>query len=76
MEEEQASPPRRTLGDYVMYRRPRHFSSVVIPTTTRALAPFSLLSSVPSKSHQRIMRIHIHIWIHFMNWWEPWASIR
>jgi len=37
MAEEQTPPPRRTLGDYVMYWGPRHFSSIAIPTTTRAL---------------------------------------
>jgi len=37
MAEEQAPPPTRTLGDYVMYQGPKHFSSIAIPTTTRAL---------------------------------------
>ena len=37
MAEEQTSPPRRTLGDYVMYQGPRHFYSIAIPSTTKAL---------------------------------------
>jgi len=37
MVEEQASPPRRTLGDYVMYQGPRHFSSIAMQATTKAL---------------------------------------
>ena len=37
MAEEQAPPPRRILGDYVMYKGSRHFSSIAIPITTRAL---------------------------------------
>ncbi|XP_068504555.1 uncharacterized protein [Phaseolus vulgaris] len=37
MAEQQAPPPRRTLGDYVMYQGPRHFSSIAIPTTAKAL---------------------------------------
>jgi len=37
MIENQASPPKRTLGDYVMYQGPRHFSSIAIPATAKAL---------------------------------------
>jgi len=37
MAEEQAPPPRRTLGDYALHQGPRHYSSIAIPTTTRAL---------------------------------------
>jgi len=37
MAEEQAPPPRRTLGDYVMYQGPKHFSSIAIPATAKAL---------------------------------------
>ncbi|XP_068465847.1 uncharacterized protein [Phaseolus vulgaris] len=37
MAEQQEPPPRRTLGDYVMYQGPRHFSSIAIPTTAKAL---------------------------------------
>ncbi|XP_068498515.1 uncharacterized protein [Phaseolus vulgaris] len=37
MAQEQAPPPRRTLGDYVMYQGPRHFSSIAIPATAKAL---------------------------------------
>jgi len=36
-EKEQASPFRGTLGDYVMYQGPRHFSSIAIPATAKAL---------------------------------------
>ena len=36
MVEEQAPPPRRTLGDYVMHQGLRHFFSI-LPATTRAL---------------------------------------
>jgi len=35
MVEEQAPPPRRVLGDYA--QGPRHFSSITIPATTKAL---------------------------------------
>jgi len=37
MVEEQAPPPRRTLGDYVMYQGSRHFSSIAIHATAKAL---------------------------------------
>jgi len=37
MVEEQVSPPRRTLGDYVMYRSPRHYSIIAIPVISKAL---------------------------------------
>jgi len=37
MAEEQAPSPKRTLGDYAMQQGPRHFSSIAIPATTRAL---------------------------------------
>jgi len=37
MVEEQASPPMRTLGDYVMYQWSRHFSSIAIPVIAKAL---------------------------------------
>jgi len=37
MSEEQGLPPRRTLGDYVMYQGSRHFSNIVIPATAKAL---------------------------------------
>jgi len=37
MTEEQASPPKRTLQDYVMYRGSMHFSSIAIPATAKAL---------------------------------------
>jgi len=37
MAEEQASIPRRKLGDYVMYRGAMHFSSIAIPATAKAL---------------------------------------
>jgi len=34
---EEAPPPRRTLGDYAIHQGPIHFSSIVIPTTNKAL---------------------------------------
>jgi len=37
MTEQQAPPTKKTLGDYVMYQGPRHFSSIAIPTTTKVL---------------------------------------
>ena len=37
MAEEQAPPPRRTLGDYVMCQARRHFSSIAIPATAKIL---------------------------------------
>ena len=37
MTEQQATPTKKTLGDYVIYQGPRHFSSIAIPTTTKAL---------------------------------------
>jgi len=37
MAEEQAPPSRRTLGDYVMYQGPRHYFSIAIPATAKAL---------------------------------------
>ena len=37
MAEEQAPPPKRTLGHYVMYPGPRHFPSIAIPATAKAL---------------------------------------
>ena len=30
-------PPRRTLGDYAIHQGPRHFSSIVVPASTRVL---------------------------------------
>jgi len=37
MVEEQAAPSRRALEDNAMQQGPRHFSSIAIPATTRAL---------------------------------------
>ena len=37
MTEEKATYLRRTLGDYVMYQRPRHYSSIAIPVTAKVL---------------------------------------
>jgi len=37
MIEEQAPPPRGTLGDYIMYQWPRHSSSIAIPAPVKAL---------------------------------------
>jgi len=37
MVEEQASHPMMTLGDYVMYQGPRHFFSISISATAKAL---------------------------------------
>jgi len=37
MAKEEALPPRRTLGDYAMYQRPRHFFSIAILATNRSL---------------------------------------
>jgi len=37
MAEEHAPLPRRTLGYYVMYQGPRHFSSIAISTTAKVL---------------------------------------
>jgi len=37
MAEEQAPPSKRTLGDYVMYQGPRHFSCIAIPATAKTL---------------------------------------
>jgi len=34
---EQTPRPRKTLEDYVMYQGPRHFSSIAIPATAKAL---------------------------------------
>jgi len=31
------SPPRRVLGDYALQQGPRHFSSIVVPNTARAI---------------------------------------
>jgi len=37
MVEERASLPKRILGDYVMYQGSKHFSSIAIPATAKAL---------------------------------------
>jgi len=37
MAEEEAPPLRRTLGDNVIHKRPKHFSSIAICATNRAL---------------------------------------
>jgi len=37
MTEEQTPPPKRSLVDYAMHQWLRHFSSIAIATTTRAL---------------------------------------
>ena len=37
MVEEQTPPSRSTLGDYVMYQGARHFSSIAILATAKAL---------------------------------------
>jgi len=37
MAEEKTPPPRRTLGDSVMYQGPMHFSSIAILATSKAL---------------------------------------
>jgi len=37
MAEEETPPPRRTFGDYAIHQGPRHFSSIAIPATNRAL---------------------------------------
>jgi len=73
--EEQALLPRRTLGDYVMYQWPIHFSSIAIPTTAKALEInpdfFTFIDAYQFTTMEH--EDHIHIWIHFMNWWEQWA---
>jgi len=37
MAEEQAPPPRRTVGDYATQQGPKNYSSIAIPVTTRVL---------------------------------------
>jgi len=37
MADEQPPQPRRTFVDYAMQLKLRHFSSIAIPTTTKAL---------------------------------------
>jgi len=49
MENQGATPQRKTLGDYAMQQGPRYFSSIAIPPTTKTLeikpAFLSLISS-------------------------------
>jgi len=69
MAEEQAPPPRKTLGDYIMYQGPRHFSNIAIPATTRAfemkLAFLSLIST-----HQFIVMDHKDPYTHLATFYE------
>jgi len=72
MTEEQAPSLKRILGHYVMYRGPRHFSSIVIPITNRALGiKYAFLSLISTHQFTKMdHEIHIHICLHFMNYWE------
>ena len=69
MVEEQAPSPRRTLGDYVMYRGPRHFSSIVIPATTRAMEKKPVFLILIS-THQFTVMDHEDPYSHLSTFYE------
>jgi len=48
MIEEQAPPPKRRLGDYVMYQGPRHYSNIAIPVSLENKSQFSHSHEYPS----------------------------
>ena len=78
MTEKQAPPLRRTLENILCTRGQDIFLVLqyLLPPRPWKWNPIFSLSSVPINLQQWIMRIHIHICLHFMNWLEQWASIQ
>jgi len=69
---EETPPPRRTLGDYAIHQGPRHFSSIVVPATNRALEMKHAFLTLISTNRFTTMDHedpHTHLST-FMNWWE------
>ena len=75
MAEKQTPPPRRTLEIMPCNRGQVIFLILqyLLPQGHWRWNPFSLVSSAPINLQQWIIKIHIHIWLHFMNWWEQWV---
>jgi len=69
MAEEEAQPPRRTLGDYAIYQGPRHFTSMAIPATNRALEMKPLFLTLIS-TNQFILMDHEHPHTHLATFYE------
>jgi len=69
MVEEQPSPLRRTLGDYVMQHGPKHFSSTTISTTTKALKMKLALICLIS-THQFTSTDHKDPYTHLSTFYE------
>jgi len=69
MVEEQAPPRRRTLGDYAVQQGPRHFSSIAIPATTRALEMKPVFLSLIS-THQFTTMNHEGPYTHLATFYE------
>ncbi|KAF1883454.1 hypothetical protein Lal_00003403 [Lupinus albus] len=71
---ERTNLPRRTLGDYAMYQGPRHYSSIVIPHTTRTveikLALLNLISA-----HQFSGKDYEDPYAHLDNFYELVATM-
>jgi len=72
MTKNQAPPSKSTLGDYVMYQGPKHFSSIAIPNTAKALEikpsflTLIITHQLKAKDHEDL----VHNCLHSMNWWE------
>ncbi|XP_019429801.1 PREDICTED: uncharacterized protein LOC109337307 [Lupinus angustifolius] len=68
------NPPRRTLGDYAMYKGPRHYSSIVIPHTARTMeikpAYLNLVSA-----HQFMGKDYEDPYAHLDNFYELVATM-
>ena len=69
MAEEQAPPPRRTLGDYVMYQRPMIFSSIAMPNTVKTLEMKPAFHTLIS-THQFTTLDHEDAYSHLSKFYE------
>ena len=69
MVEEKAPQPRRTLRDYAMHWRPRHFSNIAIPATTKSLDMKPVFLSLIS-THQFTAIDHEDPYTHLCKFYE------
>ncbi|XP_019455123.1 PREDICTED: uncharacterized protein LOC109356250 [Lupinus angustifolius] len=63
------NPPRRTLGDYVMYQGPRHYSSIMFPHTDRAVEIKPAYRNLVS-AHQFTGKDYEDLYAHLDNFYE------
>ena len=74
MVEEQTPSAKRTLGDYGMHQGPRHFFSIAIPTTTKALKMKPAFLSLIS-THQFTIMNHEDPYTHLATFYELVGTI-